>query len=254
MRSRRIGARTRVLLSLGGALVCCALAAEDGRHARPGRLETTRETPRAFGLDSYNVTTISAVGFYPDQNYYLYGTSGDLGRYGEVQTVENFFATLDLPAGIVVDYVGLNSSCLQPFALGVELDQRRYDGLVNPVASFDSTVHGMDTEFNATPIGFDYAGATGDALVIHVQQGAFDIPPVFGWVEVWWRRRVSAPGGPTFNDVPEDHPFYQYIEALYASGITGGCGNGNYCPAATLTRGQMAVFLAKALGLHWSGS
>jgi len=43
-------------------------------------------------------------------------------------------------------------------------------------------------------------------------------------------------------------------EALYAAGITGGCGNFNYCPDAPLTRGQMAVFLAKALGLHWPGN
>jgi hypothetical protein len=60
-----------------------------------------------------------------------------------------------------------------------------------------------------------------------------------------------APGTPTFNDVPTNHPFFQFIEALAASGITGGCGNGNYCPDAPLTRGQMAVFLAKALGLQW---
>ena len=33
--------------------------------------------------------------------------------------------------------------------------------------------------------------------------------------------------------------------------ITGGCGGGNFCPNANLTRRQMAVFLAKALGLHW---
>jgi S-layer family protein len=58
-----------------------------------------------------------------------------------------------------------------------------------------------------------------------------------------------APATPTFNDVPATHPFFQFIEALAASGITGGCGNGNYCPDAPLTRGQMAVFLAKALGL-----
>jgi hypothetical protein len=43
-------------------------------------------------------------------------------------------------------------------------------------------------------------------------------------------------------------PFFQFIEALYASGITGGCGAGNYCPDNPVTRGQMAVFLAKALG------
>ena len=51
--------------------------------------------------------------------------------------------------------------------------------------------------------------------------------------------------------MPTSHPFFQYIEALKASGITGGCGGGNYCPGSALTRGQMAVFLSNALGLHW---
>lgn len=58
-----------------------------------------------------------------------------------------------------------------------------------------------------------------------------------------------APPTATFNDVPTNHPFFKYIEALAASGITGGCGSGNYCPDNPVTRGQMAVFLAKALGL-----
>jgi S-layer homology domain len=76
----------------------------------------------------------------------------------------------------------------------------------------------------------------------------------FGGAKITWRRQVSAaPSSPTFGDVPESHPFSQFIEALAASGITGGCGDGsNYCPNAALTRGQMAVFLAKALGLHWT--
>src|SRR5438552_11200686 len=70
---------------------------------------------------------------------------------------------------------------------------------------------------------------------------------------VGYRLQVSpAPVMPTFTDVQTTHPFYQYIEALAASGITAGCGNGAYCPDAALTRGQMAVFLAKALGLHWA--
>jgi hypothetical protein len=71
-------------------------------------------------------------------------------------------------------------------------------------------------------------------------------------VRVGWRRQVSpAPGGATFSDVPVGHPFHRFVEALVASGVTGGCGAGNYCPDAALTRGQMAVFLATALGLHW---
>lgn len=60
-----------------------------------------------------------------------------------------------------------------------------------------------------------------------------------------------APGSATFNDVPTNHPFFQFIEALYAAGITGGCQAAPplYCPDNPVTRGQMAVFLAKALGL-----
>ena len=76
----------------------------------------------------------------------------------------------------------------------------------------------------------------------------------FGGVQITWRRPVSdPPAAPAFDDVPDTHPFYRYIEALAASGITGGCANGSsFCPNSPLTRGQMAVFLAKALGLHWS--
>jgi hypothetical protein len=69
---------------------------------------------------------------------------------------------------------------------------------------------------------------------------------------VYWTRQVSpAPPMATFGDVPTSHPFFQFVEALAKSGITGGCGGGSFCPDAALTRGQMAVFLAKALGLQW---
>ena len=60
-----------------------------------------------------------------------------------------------------------------------------------------------------------------------------------------------APLTQTFNDVAPGDFGYQFIEALAASGITGGCGGGNYCPNATLTRAQMAIFLSKALGLYF---
>ncbi len=71
-------------------------------------------------------------------------------------------------------------------------------------------------------------------------------------LQVSWIRRVSpAPVTATFGDVPTNHAFFQFVEALVKSGVTGGCGGGNYCPDAPLTRGQMAVFLSKALGLQW---
>jgi spore germination protein YaaH len=37
------------------------------------------------------------------------------------------------------------------------------------------------------------------------------------------------------------------IDRLAAAGIAGGCATGRYCPAATVTRGQMAAFLYRAL-------
>lgn len=71
-------------------------------------------------------------------------------------------------------------------------------------------------------------------------------------VRLGWKRQVSpAPGTATFGDVPVSHPFHRFVEALAASGITGGCAGGNYCPDTAVTRGQMAVFLSTALGLHW---
>ena len=60
------------------------------------------------------------------------------------------------------------------------------------------------------------------------------------------------PATATFQDVPTSDPAFQFIEAIFASGVTAGCGGGNYCPDRFITRRQMAVFLAKALGLQWN--
>ncbi len=54
----------------------------------------------------------------------------------------------------------------------------------------------------------------------------------------------------SFSDT-ETHWATTYIERLYASGITSGCGSGLYCPDSSVTRGQMAVFLEK--GIHGAG-
>ena len=54
----------------------------------------------------------------------------------------------------------------------------------------------------------------------------------------------------TFGDVPCDSPFAPWIYDLVARGITGGCGNGNYCPTVAATRGQMAVFVTKTFNLQ----
>jgi hypothetical protein len=71
-------------------------------------------------------------------------------------------------------------------------------------------------------------------------------------VVIRYRLQVSpAPAVATFSDVPTDHPFFRFVEALAASGITAGCGGGQYCVDAPVTRGEVAVFLSAALGLYF---
>ena len=48
-----------------------------------------------------------------------------------------------------------------------------------------------------------------------------------------------------FDDVPVTHWAAAWIKQLAAEGITGGCGANLYCPEATVTRDQMAVFLLR---------
>jgi len=57
---------------------------------------------------------------------------------------------------------------------------------------------------------------------------------------------VPPPCAGSFADVPCPSPFADWIEALAAEGITGGCGAGNYCPQDPVRRDQMAVFLLKS--------
>jgi subtilisin-like proprotein convertase family protein len=54
--------------------------------------------------------------------------------------------------------------------------------------------------------------------------------------------------GINFLDVPSSDPFYDDIGKLSARGITLGCGSGNYCPNAPVTREQMAAFIIRSKG------
>jgi hypothetical protein len=52
--------------------------------------------------------------------------------------------------------------------------------------------------------------------------------------------------GTVFGDVGAGDFAANFIEQLAADGITSGCGGGNFCPDAVVTRDQMAVFLLRA--------
>ena len=60
-------------------------------------------------------------------------------------------------------------------------------------------------------------------------------------------------GTPVFTDVPASSPFCRWIEELARRGVVSGCGGGNYCPAAAVTREQMGVFISVPFGLALYG-
>lgn len=61
----------------------------------------------------------------------------------------------------------------------------------------------------------------------------------------------NPPAPPTqrFADVPSSRIGYSFIDQMGQRGITRGCGGGNYCPDAVVTRAQMAAFLVRAFDL-----
>ena len=63
-------------------------------------------------------------------------------------------------------------------------------------------------------------------------------------------KRCASYAYHTFLDVPFSHWSWPFIEALENSGMSGGCGSGNYCPQNDVTRAEMAVFLVR--GVHGS--
>lgn len=50
----------------------------------------------------------------------------------------------------------------------------------------------------------------------------------------------------SFTDVPATSPYYRFVETLFHRNITAGCGGGNYCPAGSTKREQMAKFVLVA--------
>jgi hypothetical protein len=90
--------------------------------------------------------------------------------------------------------------------------------------------------------------ATGSTIAIDIdRQGR-----PFGGVSDLGADEYSTQPLPTFVDVPGSYWAFEWIERLYAAGITGGCSTAPslYCPTTVVTRDQMAVFLLK--GMHGS--
>ncbi len=220
--------------------------------------------PEQFGVQCCQVTQIPAAAFTsPSGGVWLEESYGYIHPSALPGATYDLWAPVMLPSGVEVQFMDLYYWDSDPtYDISATLRAYYRGGILSGLPAEGNLV----TASSAGNPGFGYAAAALTytvnnhvgydpnaaqlAVAISVPVAGIDLQ--FKAVDLWWMRQVSpAPSVATFNDVPTNHPQFQFIEALEASGITVGCGGGNYCADSPLTRGQMAVFLAKALGLYW---
>jgi len=244
--------KVRGISRLLGTSMLSMLFAATALGEQPLKPLGKRMDPKEFGIRDDTITILSSTRFNI-QSSFPWTYRGNFGLSTQLDTDVHYYTDLDLPAGAVIDMIGLNSANDTDGILGVELWVRVENGNLYPIVGFSTTAHGWGTDYSG-PLNILIDLHESRELVLDVENAPSPTPEYFGWVEVWWHRTISPPPATaTFNDVPTTHQFFQFIEALHASGITGGCQESPplYCPDNPVTRGQMAVFLAKALGLHW---
>jgi hypothetical protein len=235
----------RLILAAAGLLCTTILAAQS--------VPSVSQSP-SFGTAGLTYVRLSGLDFFPFESAAGYRPNFSIRRYPVASSF--LIAPLHLPGGSIVDYLQIDF-CDQRDPQDIHLKMLECDPygtdcvLVANVNSFGNP----DCSTISTS-GFSHqVDNLGHALFLQAEfQSLDDFALTLAGAVVGYRLQVSpAPATATFNDVPTSHPFFQFIEALAASGITGGCNASPplYCPDAPLTRGQMAVFLAKGLGLHF---
>ena len=221
-------------------------------------------SPKAYGSGTQTLV-LGAAAFSPIGTItYDYFGSGYIYRTGGAD--DGMWAPVNLPNGAVVDHVcvslfnstgagplvewglyELGSAVNSPVFLGISSATDNYNGgyHVFCVPDVPHTVRSI-ADFNGD--GIESSGAYRIAVYLPTTTTIR-----LGGATISYRLQVSpAPAVATFpNDVPTNHPFFRWIEALADAGITAGTGPGSFSPDDPVTRGQMAVFLSIALGLHF---
>lgn len=259
-----------LLVTAGASVATAQSASERSVAATAERLGTARlpqaafgdasGEPQGFGTKDLSITTVPALLPAFDQSsgqHVEYSTDLDgwMWKSGGTANFHDFVAPVSLPTGASLESVAIEAcDDHSPGAVILSLNGCPLRGdctALGSVSTGSAETPGCDIfSFDLSdPVTIRNALFRLNLLVTDTRNTS---ETQFRQVLLMWRRQISpAPGTATFDDVPTGHLFFQHIEALASSGITSGCGGDDFCPDDPLTRGQMAVFLAKALGLHW---
>ena len=207
---------------------------------------------RTFG-PAGSVITVPAASFTPlFSGVQWTNSSGYLWSTGSIGGAPDFQTGVQLPAGALIQ--SLDVEGCDETSSGILAVQ-----LLSCASENCTLVAQVFTDGAGTP-GCQVFSTTSNAEVVDNAHRAYiliaflgqDSAIRFGAVRIHYHLQVSpAPSTATFADVPTSYPYFRAIEAVAAAGIASGCGSGNFCPSQFVTRGELAKFLANALGLSW---
>lgn len=230
--------------------------------------------PHAYGTTAVSYLSIPPVAMFPENHYCTYITELDHSfRFGDTcMPSTKFLAPVTLPSGAKIVSLTWN------FDDGYSNDFGTAALVITPILGGSTSSHpsagaGPQDCLAAGVIctGLAFAGGTSaitadltaDNLTVDNMNNLYTLEAVVplqnggietGAVLVGHVLQVSpAPATATFNDVPTNDFAFQFIEAFNAAGITVGCNASppQFCPDRNVTRREMAVFFAKALGLQF---
>lgn len=254
------------ILALVGLVFCASLAAAQDAESRA--VERRTDGPRSIAAESYGITntdymTITAAEFRPIHPSYLYLIDFSKLMMTNTGGGNIFVAPVSMPSGALV--IGLELAGCDLFTDdNIEAVLGRVEEPNGPVeimaelftdGTASSPGDGCNFWLDASVVTPTIDNLTYSYYVL-VAFGTYTAPYTSDLklraVRLFWRRQVQASdGSPAFSDVPGGNAYRKYVEAATALGIMSPCAAGLFCPDNPVTRAQLALALAKALGLDY---
>lgn len=214
----------------------------------------------AFGVTVTDYLTLDAIDFRPSTTTGQYSIDPGSHWLTNIAGPSLFLAPVRLPSGALitgVEFAGCNFLAGDVIAVGLAraLDPMGSAELMATVTvDNEPTCTFWVTEDITSPTVNNYLYS----YWVAVQFGQDVIFPPHSSnlrlraVRIWWQRQVTPlDGTANFSDVVLSNPYRRWVEAATAAGILGPCASGRFCPDNPVTRAQLALALAKALGLQY---
>jgi photosystem II stability/assembly factor-like uncharacterized protein len=158
-------------------------------------------------------------------------------------------------------YNGLTQNQILALAVPPTPSGTAYAGMVSATTAFLTKISPNGQSFSSSTciggsdnnLGQSIAVTPGGSAVVSGATAATNFPATNGAVQTssagLYDAFVARVDNQIFSDVPPSNAFFNFINLMYETGITGGCATNplQYCPNSTTTRGEMAVFIITAM-------